>query len=313
VRAALAALVGVLLAACGPPSFPLPGRDAHVVVVVPHPDDDVLGAGDLLAALARAGTPATVVYVTSGDGYHEAAGLDPDMCPTTPWMLRGLGRRREDEVRLATSRLGLRADQLRFLGFPDGGLSILWSTHWATPWLSPHTAVDRVPYADAVAPGAPYTGASLVDVLGRTLVALRPTLVVTADPLDDHPDHAATGWFTVAALRRSGLDPDLLFFVVHDPCWPPAAAEWSPTPAPPAARFPDTRWIAFAPTPAERAAETSALDAYRSQLAVMPGTLYRFLGPREVFGAVDAAALARMVPAPGTLPPPHGRVVCGPP
>jgi LmbE family N-acetylglucosaminyl deacetylase len=288
----------------------VPGRDARVVVVAPHPDDEVLGAGGLLARLARDGTPATVVYVTSGDGYHEAAGLDPAMCPTTPWRLRDLGRTRDAEARVATSRLGLRPDQLRFLGFPDGSLAELWAAHWWTPWQSPDTAIDDVPYPDAVAPRAPYTGASVVHVLASTLAALRPTLVVTAHPLDAHPDHAATGWFTVTAARRAVPDAALRFFVVHDPCWPPVSAEWRATPAPPAARFPDTRWRAFTPTPADRAEEVWALDAYRTQLAVMPGTLYRFLGPREVFGAIDDAALARMIPPPGTLPPPHGRVAC---
>ncbi len=60
----------------------LPGRRpaalfaaaSRMVVVTPHPDDETLGVGGIIAAMAGAGLPVTVVSVTDG----EAASRCPD-------------------------------------------------------------------------------------------------------------------------------------------------------------------------------------------------------------------------------------------
>lgn len=64
----------------------------RALVFAPHPDDEVLGCGGLLAAFQAAGIPAHAVLVTSGDyGEHGKAGTAV----------------REDETRAATSLLGV--------------------------------------------------------------------------------------------------------------------------------------------------------------------------------------------------------------
>jgi len=52
-----------------------PGR--RVVIVAPHPDDEVLGAGGLLAATAREGREQLLVAVTDGLGSHPGSRLWP--------------------------------------------------------------------------------------------------------------------------------------------------------------------------------------------------------------------------------------------
>jgi LmbE family N-acetylglucosaminyl deacetylase len=82
----------------------------RAVVVSPHPDDDVLGAGGLLRRLANAGTNLTLIGVTSGEASH------PRSMMVTP---TGLARRREAESRTAYRRLGIDPHTER-LGIPDG-------------------------------------------------------------------------------------------------------------------------------------------------------------------------------------------------
>ena len=43
---------------------------SSALVFAPHPDDEVLGCGGLLAAYQAAGIPAHVVLVTSGDVFR---------------------------------------------------------------------------------------------------------------------------------------------------------------------------------------------------------------------------------------------------
>ncbi|MFG0316260.1 MAG: glycosyltransferase, partial [Planctomycetota bacterium JB042] len=73
----------------------------RVVVLAPHPDDEVIGAGGALALHAARGDEVTVVHVTDGGA---TAARD--------------GRRREAEA--AGAELGVR--RFRGLDFPDGGL-----------------------------------------------------------------------------------------------------------------------------------------------------------------------------------------------
>jgi len=90
------------------PPFAWPACD-RVVVVAPHPDDETLGAGGLLATAIMAGLPTLVVSVTDG----EAAGPDPL-----------LAERRASELRAALDELapGGGVEVLR-LGLPDGGVA----------------------------------------------------------------------------------------------------------------------------------------------------------------------------------------------
>ena len=83
-----------------------------VVVVAPHPDDETLGAGGLIATAADAGTPVHVLLVTAGEGSH------PDSPTTTP---DALVTRRRAEFRAALGTLHPAASATE-LTVPDGGL-----------------------------------------------------------------------------------------------------------------------------------------------------------------------------------------------
>ena len=81
-----------------------------VVVVAPHPDDESLGCGGLIAEARRLGRAVRLVVVTDGCGSHTHSALYP------PERLRSL---REDETRAAVAELGLAPEHVRFLRLPD--------------------------------------------------------------------------------------------------------------------------------------------------------------------------------------------------
>jgi len=80
------------------------------LILAPHPDDESLGCGGLIAALCAAGTPPIVAILTDGTKSH------PDSRIFPPRSLRAL---RECETLRAVSLLGLPEENLFFLRYED--------------------------------------------------------------------------------------------------------------------------------------------------------------------------------------------------
>lgn len=88
-------------------------RCREMIVVAPHPDDEVLGIGGLMAMASAAGIRITIVAVTDGGSSH----------PGSPTMSADqLMSARPRETRRALARLGIDVDPIR-LGFPDGAVA----------------------------------------------------------------------------------------------------------------------------------------------------------------------------------------------
>jgi LmbE family N-acetylglucosaminyl deacetylase len=83
----------------------------HTLVLAPHPDDETLGSGGLVALLRERGEPVDIVYVTDGATSH-------------PSMARSeLIECREREAAAAAEVLGVSRERLHFLRLPDGSLA----------------------------------------------------------------------------------------------------------------------------------------------------------------------------------------------
>lgn len=91
------------------PEAELPRR-GRVVVVAAHPDDEVLGAGGMMARFAASGVAVTVVSVTDGEQSHA------DSDAVTP---ADLARQRASELRAALAALGADAAEVVRLRIPD--------------------------------------------------------------------------------------------------------------------------------------------------------------------------------------------------
>jgi LmbE family N-acetylglucosaminyl deacetylase len=163
-----------------------PGQ--HWLVVAPHPDDEVLGAGGLLQQVLSAGARASVLLLTDGDNnpwpqrWLERR-LRLDDAARTRW-----GRRRRGEVEAALKRLGLDpARDLRALAWTDGQI-------------------------DANLLARPR---EMVDGFSRALAELGPTHLVLPTADDRHPDHNAAAVIGVLAAQRLPRPAELLAYRVH--------------------------------------------------------------------------------------------------
>ena len=284
------------------PTLALP-RAPRVMVVAPHPDDETLGVGGFIYRLTRQRIPTRVVFVTNGDGWPWAVQEDFALKRPTDADFVALGELRQQEAYAATRRLGLHRSDVRFLGFPDGGLAELWRTHWSRghPYTSPYTKEDSPPYAGTVNPDASYDGQDLTSVLMRLLRDFQPNVVIMPHPYDAHPDHAHTSYFVTEAIdalqQLHELSPNVLIvtYLVHNGYWPPALrSRHDPMSPPPRSRIPDTAWTNIDLTPGEQAAKEAALHEYRSQLEASENLLRSFLRPNEIFGRVKSQVFARI-------------------
>lgn len=158
----------------------------RLLVFAPHPDDETLATGELIQLAVAAGIEVCVVFATDGDNnpwpqrWHERR-LRIGAAERARW-----GARRRDEARAAVAALGVHATAVRFLGWPDLG-------------LTRRLVADE----DSIA------------ILAGELAAFAPTHVALPSLSDRHPDHSALRVMLDLAIVRASIRCIRLGYVVH--------------------------------------------------------------------------------------------------
>ncbi|MDB5269067.1 MAG: hypothetical protein JWP58_2107 [Hymenobacter sp.] len=163
------------------------------VVIAPHPDDEALGCGGLLALLRQAAQPVAAVLVSDGTMSH------PNSARFSAPARRAV---REAEFRHALTILWADETEPLLLGLPD----------------------SRVP-ASPAEPGFTEAVAQLRAFLEHQQAAT----VLVPWRRDPHPDHRATAQLVQATLVAMPHPPRRLEYVVW--AWERAAPEDLPAPA----------------------------------------------------------------------------------
>ncbi len=164
-------------------------RLGRVIVVAPHPDDEALGCGGLLALLADVNQPARVIVMTDGSRSH------PDSVSHPAARLAAL---RGAESLAALAVLGYPATAVTFMDFEDGGLP---------------------------AEGTP----AFLDATSRLkdlIVDHVPDTIVVPWRRDPHGDHQSTWRICWAAASELSIQFRWLEYPIW--AWMPAGAEEAP-------------------------------------------------------------------------------------
>lgn len=138
----------------------------RALIIAPHPDDESLGCGGLLALLSRQGCLVAVIFVTDGGASH----------PHSPtWPREKLAARRRAEANAALSELGLGDAERVFLNLRDAEPPPPASQEWRSAAARVSSVVEK----------------------------LRPELVVVPWRRDPHCDHRAAWHLVHDALKIS--------------------------------------------------------------------------------------------------------------
>ena len=236
----------------------LPPLGRSILVLAPHPDDEVLGAAAVIDAARRSGAQVHVLVATDGERGPDKTGA-PD-----------LGEERREETRRALGDLGLGADAVTFLGYADGSLAGSWGNGW--------TAVPRA--------GGSVSADAVVDALRAALRGARPDTVVLPIAVDAHPDHRALNRFALLALLGEADRLPVLGYLIHAKRWPSDAGDPRLTSCA-GALF---RWDALSLSRAAVERKTALIETYRTQVGHSRRLLH-FANPIEPFAREDATLM----------------------
>lgn len=281
----------------------------RLLVLAPHPDDETIACGGVLQRAQALGLPVRVVFLTYGDNNEWSFAVYRKHAVLEPAAVRRMGQLRHDEAVAATGHLGIPADRLIFLGYPDFRTLRLWTDHWGErpPLESMLTRSTNVPYANAYRPGAPYTGEAVLADLTAVLRDFRPTRVFVSHPADFNPDHRALYLFTRVALwdlEAEGLHPILYPYLTHFPKWPtPRKDDLMSALDPPAALAEPEAWSTLRLSRDEVALKAQAIRLHKTQFAYSGRYLDSFVRANELFGDVPVVPLSPRNPQPRELRP----------
>ena len=295
--AKLALLLGVLASAVvghGAPQFPPPEKGERLVIVAPHPDDEVLGCGGLIQQAVAAGADVRVIYLTNGDHTQVAFKLYSGRLHLSAKDYFKFGERRRTEAMAATNLLGLPSDHLFFLGYPDWGSLRIWRDYWATNkvFTSDATRTNAVPYPEEYGYRHSYQSQNVVADFCAILREFKPTRVFVTHPSDTSADHRAAANFVRLALLQlaeEGLHPQLFFYVVHFGDWPrPVHYHPELGMTPPPLLLDNGDWMSLPLLPAQTETKYRAILTNQTQTTTREFYLVAFARTNELFAGIAA-------------------------
>jgi LmbE family N-acetylglucosaminyl deacetylase len=293
VLCALAILVSSCAQAEEPQAIePLLSAKTRLMVFSPHPDDETLGAGGLVQRVLGMGGQVKVVFMTNGDGFPEGVEKEDHIAYPTAKDYREYGKKRREESLQALTVLGMKEQDVTFLGFPDGGLCYLLWKYRSDPkaYRSPYTKENHPSESEMIIPHTDYNGRDLRKEIARVIADFRPDLLALTPPEDEHPDHCATYHLVREALinlekQGSFTQPKVLTFLIHFGQWPVGQGSGTGSRLNPPENPPDkeTTWISFPLQPEEAHLKRKALLQYHTQMLVMGRYLMSFARANELF------------------------------
>lgn len=162
-------------------------RDARVLLVTPHPDDESLAAGGLIQHALHQGAQVRVLQVTDGDNNPWPQRVLERRVVIGPSARRRWAERRRHEVQVAVAALGLTAQDLQHMSWPDMGV-----TRRLRQW-----------------------GVAAIEAFEQPMRSWQPSLVVLPALGDTHPDHGSVHVLTGLALARMGFRGTCLEYLIH--------------------------------------------------------------------------------------------------
>ncbi|MFA6378172.1 MAG: PIG-L family deacetylase [Candidatus Omnitrophota bacterium] len=261
----------------------------RILILAPHPDDEVLGCAGIIQRARKMNVPVKIVFLTYGDNNQWSFLVYRKHLVLTSKAAQAMGQIRHEEAIAADKILGVDKAHLIFLGYPDFKTLNIWYSHWkaSPPAKSMLTGVKEVPYQNAFHPGAPYKGEEILEDLKTIIREFKPTKIFVSHPSDYNVDHRSLYLFTRVALwdLADEIKTSLHPYLIHYKNWPlPRGFHPKITLSPPQYLKNQIGWKANTLTDDEIAIKHLAIQKHHSQYISSPGYLLTFIRSPELFG-----------------------------
>ena len=196
---------------------------ARILVIAPHPDDDVITSAGVIYSAVKRGEPVKVVFMTNGDLYGTSVGY----------------QREGEAVNSQLSYLGPVEDDLMFLGYPDGYLEEIYDSYLASNDRYTTSFGQSTTYGNRglgrsdyhfykFGSHALYNRYNIVQDLQAIIQTFKPDHIYTTSEYDHHSDHSTTYLLLKQALAAvSSTDPSYkpvvhktIVWSGHEDIWP---------------------------------------------------------------------------------------------
>lgn len=290
----------------------------RVLIVSPHPDDDIIGCAGVIQRALAAGAGVKVIYMTCGDNniasvifYNDLISIIcrdkilyiADLILNWKERFLALGRMRMQEAIRAEKVLGMEEKDLVFLGYPDHGTDQMFIFNWdhTRPYSGSFGGNSYVPYEKNAYYNKGFTADNIIEDLKSAISDFKPTKIFVAHPSDVNGDHWASYMYVMAALADLGKTvprPKIYPYLVHVPDWPlPRNYHPELVMEPPEKFFGDAlpiiKWRQLKLTEQEIDKKYKAMLKHKSQIGVSAFYLLTFVRQNEIFGDFPNIALKR--------------------
>jgi len=272
----------------------------RVLVLAPHPDDEIIGCAGVIMHALKSGAEVKVVYLTNGDNnIFSILFYNPLLFPLRLFTLTeldfiNLGKHRQKEAIKAMDILGVKKDNLVFLGYPDHGTDQMFVYNWGRnkPYRSMFCKQTSVPYRESNSYKKEFKGDSVLGDLKKVILDYKPTKIFVSHASDVNGDHWALYLYlqiVLADLWDVIPEPQVFPYLVHVPGWPlPHHYHPDLRMEPLAQPFfddlaPSVKWKQVQLTPEEIEKKHAAMLAYNSQTRISAFYLLSFVRQNEIF------------------------------
>lgn len=261
----------------------------RILVMAPHPDDEVIACAGVIQNAAAKKIPVHIVFYTYGDNNEWSFMLYRGHPVLSSKAVQAMGLIRHEEAVSADNVLGIPKENLTFLGYPDFGTLYIWYSHWRNrpAFKSMLTNVRQVPYQNALRPGAPYKGEEILKDITSVIQNFKPTKIFVSHPADHNCDHISLYLFTQVVLWNieNELKPETFPYLVHYARWPMPRGSHPDEPLlPPKLLNGQLSWGTINLNPAQIEQKTDALKKHFTQYKSSAKYLLSFVRENELFG-----------------------------
>ncbi|MCD6225596.1 PIG-L family deacetylase [bacterium] len=267
----------------------------RVMIISPHPDDETLATGGLIADLCSRRIPLKIVILTSGDG-NPSLFLRDRKIKFSPAKFIATGKERQKETVKAIKILGGNKSKVVFLGYPDG---CLWKMCQNPQEVvaSKTTELTHSPYQSTFKKNQEYKGENVIKDLKELIKQFKPTVIFVSHQKESNPDHRATFFLTTQALKQAKWKGKVYQYLIHFVwlklfrLYPPKTTKGEKEKIlyPPYPLWKKGRCFSFWLRPEQLRRKKAALKAYQSQL-ILPTLRHlfaSFLTQNEIFCLAD--------------------------